>query len=67
MTQEEIREFIEKEMPQFANSCTSGKGDSILMHQKAFGDTKDDMIRMACAMKYAGMKGRNVVLAHQTK
>ena len=66
-TLREIRErllmkSIEENLPEFAKACNNTNSNLIIMHQDAFAiDLKtEEYILLGMAIKYAGIKGKEV-------
>lgn len=58
--QKEITEVIKQEPPEFIKACESKSADLLLMTQGAFGHSGTEVFLLGCAIKYAGMHGKEV-------
>jgi hypothetical protein len=55
----QIRRLIEKDLPAWLEACASD-ADTILMHQRSFGTTADELMLLGCALKYAAQRHKDV-------
>lgn len=62
MTRKEIIEIIEKQQPEFVKACSNPDLFAVLaVSQEAFGDTNEELLALACTVKYAGYKNRQIL------
>lgn len=57
-----IRDFVEKDLPEFKKACERDEGEAIVMHQVAFAADfqLSELFLLGAAIKYAGMHGKEV-------
>lgn len=62
----ELRSLIAKHLPAWQQACDADDGDSIVLHEAAFGASTHELLLFACAIKYAAAKGKHVHVASGT-
>lgn len=55
----EISKLIESHLPAWRDACDAD-ADTILVHEGAFGASPDELMLLACALKYAAYRRKNV-------
>src|SRR4051812_29938847 len=66
LSEPELRSFIARHLPAWQQACDTDDGDSIVLHEAAFGTSTHELFLFACAIKYAAAKGKNVHVASGT-
>src|SRR5688572_7083493 len=56
----ELTGIIEAYLPGWQKACGSSEADAIVLHELAFGTSGDELLLLACAIKYAAQRGKNV-------
>lgn len=64
LTEEEIISIVERNNPSFAEACKTDKADKIVMTQAAFAFDYliGEFTFWGLCMKYAGIKGKQVII-----
>src|SRR3954454_24116984 len=60
LTTLQLVEIIEASLPAWKRACHSKQADSIVLHELAFGLSRGELFLLACAIKYAAHRGKNV-------
>jgi hypothetical protein len=66
LSESELRSFIARHLPAWQQACDTDDGDSIVLHEAAFGTSTHELFLFACAIKYAASKGKHVHVASGT-
>jgi hypothetical protein len=56
----ELTAIIEVHLPEWKRACVSSRADAIILHELAFGTSGDELVLLACAIKYAAHRGKSV-------
>jgi hypothetical protein len=56
----QLTEIVESRLPGWKKACGSPMADAIVLHELAFGTSDDELFLLACAIKYAAHRGKNV-------
>jgi hypothetical protein len=56
----ELTGIIEAHLPGWQKACGSSEANAIVLHELAFGTSGDELLLLACAIKYAAQRGKNV-------
>jgi hypothetical protein len=62
-TDEEIVSIIQKEMPGWITACSRADADHVISDQLAFGNSTEELLLMAIAIKYAKLQGKAVMIS----
>ena len=63
LTDEAIVKIITNKLPSWKSACEHAGADHVIFDQFAFGNTTDDLLLMAIAIKYAKLKGKSVTIS----
>ncbi len=63
LSERELRSLIARHLPAWLQACDADDGDSIVLHEAAFGTSTHELFLFACAIKYAAAKGKHVHVA----
>jgi hypothetical protein len=56
-----IRVIIEH-LPAWKAACDNSAADTVILQQRAFGNSKDELVLLALAIRYAGIAHKNVTI-----
>ena len=62
-TDEEIVSIMQKEMPEWITACSHADTDHVIFDQLAFGNSTEELLLMAIAIKYAKLQGKAVMIS----
>ena len=63
LTEEEIVRLVTEHIPRWREACDNPGADTVVLQQRAFGSSADELFLIALAIKYAGMKKKTVTIA----
>jgi len=63
LTDEAIVQIITNKLPAWKTACEHADADHVIFDQLAFGNTTDELLLMAIAIKYAKLKGKGVMIS----
>lgn len=61
-TAEDIVRIVEDHLPTFKAVCANPDADTVILQQGAFGNSDQELLLLACAVKYAGLKGKHLTI-----
>jgi len=59
----DLERIVKAELPGWSRACSSTEADAIILHELAFGTSDNELFLLACAIKYAAGRGKNVHIA----
>mgnify|MGYP001608383316 CR=1 FL=1 len=62
-TEEQIAAILQESLPEWKKTCDSDQAEGIILHQDAFGISTDEMLLLGFAVKYAGLKKKDIRIA----
>ncbi len=60
LTFTDLERIVKAELPGWSRACNSSDADAIILHELAFGTADNELFLLACAIKYAAGRGKNV-------
>jgi hypothetical protein len=63
VTDDEVIEIIRQRLPHWQAACDHAGADIVILQQQAFGKTHEEIFLMGLAIRYAGIAGKNVMIA----
>jgi hypothetical protein len=68
LTRSDLERVVNAELPGWSRACNSTEADAIILHELAFGTSDSELFLLACAIKYAAGRGKNIhVICGQLK
>ena len=58
----DIIRIVTDRLPHWKVACDNGKADMVILQQRAFGRSDDELLLLALAIKYAGIAKRDVMI-----
>jgi hypothetical protein len=63
ITDEEVVSIIGERLPRWKDACDRPGADIVIMQQEAFGRSQSEVLLLHCAIRYAGIVGKTVMIA----
>lgn len=63
LSDDEIIRLISEHLPGWKAACDNSEVDTVILQQKAFGSSRDELFLMSIAIKYAGIVNKTVMVA----
>ena len=63
ITDEEVASFIGERLPRWKAACDKPRADIVIIQQEAFGKSQSEIFLLHCAIRYAGIAGKTVMIA----
>lgn len=60
LSKADLESFIAQHLPAWRQACAADDGESIVLHETAFGTSTHELFLFGCAIKYAAAKGKHV-------
>jgi hypothetical protein len=67
ITDEEVVAVIDEQLPHWKLACDRTEADAVMLHQQAFGRSFDEVALMYTAIRYAGIRGKTVMIVPSPK
>jgi len=61
-TNEEIAQIVSEHMPVWKLACYNSEADTVILQQTSFGRSRNEIIMMYAAIRYAGIEGKTVMV-----
>ena len=61
-TNDEVVVIISEELPHWKLACDNSGADTVLLEQRAFGKSLNEIFLMHFAIRYAGIVGKTVII-----
>jgi hypothetical protein len=58
-----VTKIVSQELPGWKKACDSTEADIVVLSQKAFGKSLDETFLLGCAIKYAAIAKKKVMIA----
>lgn len=62
-TDTQVIEIIQRRLPHWQAACDHAGADAVILQQRAFGNTHEEILLMGLAIRYAGIVGKDVMIA----
>jgi hypothetical protein len=59
---EEVTKIVSEQLPRWKAACDNAEADGVILSQKAFGESLDETLLLAFAIKYAAIAKKNVTI-----
>ena len=59
---ETLEQIISTRLPGWKRACEHAEGEMVILNQMAFGQSTEELLLLGIAAKYAGIRGRHVVV-----
>lgn len=63
LTDEAITRIVDENLPKWKRACLDTDASSVILNQRAFNTTDNDLFLLAVAIKYAGIVGKDVTIS----
>jgi len=63
ITDEEVVSVVGERLPQWKVACEKPGADIVIIQQEAFGRSRSEVFLLHCAIRYAGITGKTVMIA----
>jgi hypothetical protein len=63
ITDKEVGSIIGKQLPRWKAACDEPGADIVIIQQEAFGRSQSEIFLLHCAIRYAGIAGKTVMIA----
>jgi hypothetical protein len=63
ITDEEVASIIGEQLPRWKVACNEPGADIVIIQQEAFGRSQSEFFLLHCAIRYAGIAGKTVMIA----
>jgi hypothetical protein len=63
ITDEEVASIIGERLPRWKVACDKPGADIVIIQQEAFGRSQSEILLLHCAIRYAGIAGKTVMVA----
>jgi hypothetical protein len=63
ITDEEVVSIIGERLPRWKVACDKPGADIVIIQQEAFGRSQSERFLLHCAIRYAGIAGKTVMIA----
>jgi hypothetical protein len=63
ITDEEVVSIIGERLPRWKVACDKPGADIVIIQQEAFGRSRTEILLLHCAIRYAGIAGKTVMIA----
>lgn len=64
-SEDDIGRVVEQELPDWKNACQTQDAETVILTQKAFGQSAKELLLLGAAIKYAGKAHKNVTVVLQ--
>ncbi len=62
ISDEVVIDLVTRHIPHWKAACDNAEADLVILHQRAFGSSPDELFLLSVAVKYAGLKKKNVTV-----
>lgn len=62
ISDEEVARIVTQRIPRWKAACDHTEADTVVLDQRAFGRSLDEMFLMACAIRYARITNKIVMI-----
>jgi hypothetical protein len=59
----QVIEIIGRQLPQWKAACDHAGADAVILQHQAFGKTHEEILLMGLAIRFAGIVGKDVMIA----
>jgi hypothetical protein len=59
---EAVIRIITEQLPAWKAACGNSTADTVLLQQRAFGNSKSELLLLALAVRYAGIVRKNITI-----
>jgi hypothetical protein len=63
ITDAQVIEIIHRQLPRWQAACDHAEADTVILDQRAFGQTHEEILLLGLAIRYAGIAGKDVMIA----
>jgi hypothetical protein len=61
-TNEETAQIVREHLPNWKLACDKSDADAVILHQTSFGRSRNEIVLMNAAIRYAGIAGKTVTV-----
>ena len=62
ISDEVVIDLVTKNIPHWKAACDNSDAEIVILHQRAFGSSPDELFLLSVAIKYAGLKKKSVTV-----
>jgi hypothetical protein len=63
ISDEEVLRLVSENIPRWRKACDDSDADTVVLQQRAFGSSPNELFLMGIAIRYAGMMHKTVMIA----
>jgi len=63
LSDEEVTEIVSRRLPRWKAACDNNEADTVIFNHRAFGHSLDETFLLACAIRYARI-AKKIVMIH---
>jgi|ERR1043165_5278499 hypothetical protein len=60
---DDLRRIVAKQLPAWKRACAASGATAIVLHESAFGRSNNELLLLACAIKYAALSKKTIHIA----
>ena len=62
LSDEEVTKIVGRRLPRWKAACDNTEADTVIFDQRAFGHSLDETFLLACAIRYARIADKTVII-----
>ena len=62
LSDEEVTKIVSQRLPHWKAACDNTQADTVIFNNRAFGHSLDETFLLACAMRYARIAKKTVMI-----